>query len=356
MDGCPECIAEQTRLGAAQKSDSPVSIVKVRFVNHTTGEPEGREYTYFTAEPLGLGVNVKAPVRAGFTEAKVVAVNVPDTEIAAFRDKVKTIPAGSIMVRPAPDLDFGTPAPEIVVNQEPVKAEDWNKAAAQEITADPPPLVGTAVIAISPKADSTVLDLYQEGVRLHQFAQARVITDNEDLKPAVDDLAVIAKTKKALEEKKADYVGPIRQHLNQVNDAFKDFLRPFEEADRITRGQVKSFRDEQTRKAAEVTRIEAEKLRLAQEEAALSGTGEHTQELGTAVAPPPVPEHTRTDLGTQGFQKVYKWEVTDFAQVPDQYKVINSGMVTGVVKGSKGKITIPGIRVFEDETVRINTR
>lgn len=348
-EGCPECIAE--RLAAP-----PVSIVKVRYINRKTGEPEGGEYSYFTEEPLGIGFRVKAPTQNGFIEAVVTALDIPEAEIAVFKDRVKMIRAGSVMVRPVPEgvldniqgrlvvdekesAEAGTLVADVVPNKDykPSKYELGSPAEPDDL--GPFDVVETAVIAIAPKRDDKVLDLYQEGVKLLKFAQARIISTNEDLKPATDDLAIIAKTKKALEDKKADYIGPIREHLTQVNDAFKELFFPFEEANRITRAKVKEFRE-----------IEQEKLALAQKEATAKG-GEFTTELQA-----PVPDHTRTEMGTQGFQKVHKWEVVDFAAVPDQYKMIDAGKVTGVVKGSKGRIEIPGIRVWTDETVRINTK
>ena len=209
-----------------------------------------------------------------------------------------------------------------------------------------------ALIPFNPDADS--LQLYQEGIKLLNFAQARTITKNEDLKPATEDLSIIAKLKKALTEKKNDYLNPFKEHVKQVNDAFAGLLSPFEEADKINRDMIKIFKQEQDRRAAEAARIEAEKLKLAREEAELNGTGEITIPLGTAVAPPVVPAHTYTGMGSQGFMKIPKWEVVDFAAVPDDYKIIDAGKVTKLVKAGIGAIA--GIRIWIEDTVRINTR
>lgn len=404
--GCPKCIAERREhcgssgiepVTAAQEAP-PVSIVKVRYMNKTTGEPEGREYSYFTAEPLGLDFHVKAPTHHGFVEAIVTALDVPEAELAAFRDRVKTIPAGSIMVRPAPDIFQGVPFGEGVVatasepSQEAESAgksppslidkveiptvaqaaeegehlqarlslsenasEETKEAAAvleditggqiQVIQPDPalPDFLPAPLELLYTQVDRyphyDLLRVCQEAIKLRDFAVARIILTNEDLKPATDDLSIIAKAKKVILEKKTEILAPFKAKVDVINQAFAQLLAPLEEADQINRDKVKEFRQ-----------IEQEKIALAQREAAAQG-GEFTTELQT-----PVPEHTRTELGTQGFQKVYKWQVTDFAQVPDQYKMIDAGKVQGVVKGSKGTIEIPGIKVWADKTVRINTK
>jgi len=333
-EGCPDCIQEERERREAEALGEEVPepepepiIVKVRYLSESTGEVivSGREYAYFSAEPLKVGDVVQVPVRDRVQKAVVTAIDVTESEIADFRFDVKTIPAGSVFpgAQAPPEMEI-LPAPLNTLRE-----------------------LGQVV-------EPGLLQVAAEAERLRDFAVARVITTNEDLKPATDDLSIIANAKKLIMEKKAEILAPFKSQVDGINAAFADLLQPLDEADQITREKVKAFREEQQRKAAEAQRIEDEKLKLAQAEMEL--TGEHTQELGTAVAPPAVPDHTRTGMGTQGFQKVYKWEVTDFAQVPDQYKMIDTGKVTGVVKGSKGTIEIPGIRVWTDEAVRINTR
>jgi len=146
------------------------------------------------------------------------------------------------------------------------------------------------VVKVRTDDDLAVQNLFKEGLRLKHYAEALVISDNTDLQGVTNDLSLVAKLKKALTAKKAEYVGPIKAHLDAVNGAFAELLAPFEVADRVTRDKVKAFRDEVVRRTAEAARIEAEKERLAHDEAALND-GEYTVNLGTAQAPPPVPAH-----------------------------------------------------------------
>jgi len=361
-EGCPECIREEReRREAAALGELTVEeeldhadiaetdIVKVRYFSESTGETSGREYSYFSEEPLKVGEVVQVPVRDRLQKAVVSAINVPESEIKRFRDQVKTIPAGSIFpgVR-APNL-FDPPEPETALDQEepselepePAPAVEYeNEKIELEAAIEAPEGPSSmALILFTPEDHSAVTKLYQEGVRLQDYAQARIISKNADLKPATDDLAIIKKTKDALEEYMKTYVGPLQDQVKQVRAAFAELMAPFNEADILTRNKVREFRA-----------IEQQKLALAQREAAAKG-GEFTTELQEKV-----PDRTRTSQGTQGFQKVYKWEVTDFAKVPEQYKKVDEVKVGGVVRGSKGTIEIPGIRVWTEETVRINTK
>ena len=211
----------------------------------------------------------------------------------------------------------------------------------------------TAIIRIAPERDIAWQGLYLEAQGFRDYAVARVIAANEDLKPATDDLSLIAKLRKAVEEKRKEYVSPIKEKLDAVNDAFKTLMAPIEDADRITREKIMAFRFEQNRIRLEAEAIEREKLELARREAVLKA-GEITVDLSPVEKPPAVPSHVRTEVGTMGTMKVKKWEVMDFSKVPDDYKVVDSAKITRLVKGGIG--AIPGIRIWEEETVTVRAR
>jgi len=212
-----------------------------------------------------------------------------------------------------------------------------------------------AIVKVAPDVDPAVTALRDEAQAIRHYAEKRIITVNADLTSATEDLSLIAKLKKALESKKKEYTQPIKEQLDHVNNAFKIILAPIEEADRITRSKILTFRTEQERRRVEAERIEQEKLRLAREEAALND-GEITVDLSPVAKPDAVPDRVRTDLGDSGTMKVYKWELVDIALVPREYLAINAGMVSSVVKASKGQIVIPGIRIWTEDTIRVSTR
>jgi len=67
-------------------------------------------------------------------------------------------------------------------------------------------------------------------------------------------------------------------------------------------------------------------------------------------------KRVQTDLGIAGQRDNWKYEVIDINLVPREYLMINASMLTPIVKASKGKIVIPGIRVFNEPIIAINTR
>lgn len=243
---------------------------------------------------------------------------------------------------------FGNEADQVILDEEPgldpLSKPDWPREP------------GTALIKVGVDLDESAQRLHREGLAALECAKRRVIQKKEDLELATNDLAIIKNLREALEDKKKDYVGPIRDHLDAVNEAFKQLLAPFVEADQITRDKVKEYRIEQQKKADEAAAIEAEKLNLARREAEYSGTGEISVELGTVEAPPPVPKTVRTDVGTSGGRVQWKWRMVDFALVPDEYKILNHSLLTSFARSTKGQREIPGIEIYPDTVVTVRSK
>lgn len=64
-------------------------IIKARFLKD--GEPVCREYSYLTNEAVAVGDVVQAETRQGVADLVVTALNVPEEEVAIFKEKLKHI-------------------------------------------------------------------------------------------------------------------------------------------------------------------------------------------------------------------------------------------------------------------------
>lgn len=65
------------------------NIIKVKFLKN--GQPSGRDYTYYTPEPVEVGDTVDIDTDRGVAKGIVTFTDVPEAEIAPFKDKAKTI-------------------------------------------------------------------------------------------------------------------------------------------------------------------------------------------------------------------------------------------------------------------------
>jgi hypothetical protein len=323
-------------------------IVKVKYYI-TDDELSTNEYSYYSEIPLNVGDIITVPVKDTTARACVSQIDVPESEVAAFKDRLKVIPAPESTLKTAKEIIEKMP-----VIDDPVISEalsDLNQQNTYVIPTEMP--ATTAVINVAPESDISVIGLYQESQKLLEYAQSREILSNADLTSATEDLTLIAKLKKAIEDKRKEYVNPIREKLDKVNAAFKEFTEPLTQADGINRGKIVTYRHEVERKRQEVEAIEREKQELARREAELN-QGETTVDLTPIAKPAPVPEVVRTDMGNTGMMKMRKWEVEDISKVPAEYLTVDTVRIGKVVRA--GIPSIPGIRIWEEETLRVNTR
>ena len=207
-----------------------------------------------------------------------------------------------------------------------------------------------SLVLIKPEADVEIIAFYSEAIRLREYAEARVITTNDDLIPATNDLTIIARVKRGMEAKRKEYLSPFQNHIKETNEAYKLLMSPIEQADKITRNKILAFSAEQERKRREAEAIESEKLELARREAALNG-GEITIDLSPLVKPEVVPDRVNTELGSTGVMKLRKWEVEDLSKVPLDYMMIDAAKVGKVVRA--GIPAISGIRIWEENILRV---
>lgn len=210
----------------------------------------------------------------------------------------------------------------------------------------------TTLVKVKPEADAEVIAFHNEALRLQEYATARVIATAEDLKPATDDLSIIAKLKKALEEKRKEYVKPLQDHVKEINDAFKTLMQPIEEADRITRSKILAFQAEQDRIRREQEEINRLRLEAAQAEMKLKG--EITESVNLVEVSPEAPKRVSTDMGAVGQRMIKKWELVDMSLVPEEYKILDSAKITKVVKA--GIPSIPGIKIWSEPVLTVNAR
>lgn len=212
----------------------------------------------------------------------------------------------------------------------------------------------TALVEIAPSNDIEVQNFYNEALKAKEYAEARVISTVEDLKPATNDLSLISKIKKGMEEKRKEYLKPLQDNVKVINEDFKTLMEPIETADKITREKILIYQQEQRHIREEQEAINQKRQEAAEAEMRLKG--ELSESVNLVEVVPEAPKRISTDMGTIGQRDNWKWEVTDFNLVPDEYKMINGGMLSPVVKASKGKIVIPGVRIYNEPIIAVNAR
>ncbi len=212
----------------------------------------------------------------------------------------------------------------------------------------------TSLALVNPNTDVAFIAIGEQVMGLVRYAESRTIANLADMMATTDDLSLIAKLKKALEDKRKEYVQPFNEHVKEVNGIFKLIGDPLERADNLNKSKVLAYRAEIERKRREAEAIEAEKLALAKREAELSGTGAFTVDLSPVDKPAPPPDRVHTEMGTLSKSGIWKWEQIDWDLVPKEYKMLNEVLIGKVVRS--GMRTIPGLRIYQEETLRISSK
>jgi len=67
-----------------------------------------------------------------------------------------------------------------------------------------------------------------------------------------------------------------------------------------------------------------------------------------------VPERVRAEAGMTSTTKVWKYQIIDFALLPDEYKVADTALLNATVKKNHDTKQIPGVRIFAEDSLRVN--
>ena len=225
--------------------------------------------------------------------------------------------------------------------------------AKPEPAPEPEPAATVTALIKMPGADVEVLSYFKEALKLQKYAESRVIATVENAKEATDDLSVIAKLKKAMEEKRKDYLAPLKAQTEAIRDTYNYLMAPVLNADKITRDKMLTYDAEQRRIRAEQEEINRLRIEAARKEMELKGELTESVEL-VEVAPEVKP--VSTNLGTAGQRDNWKWEIIDHLLIPREYLVVDNAQLTAIARRHHDKKQIPGVRFYNEPTIAVRTR
>lgn len=199
---------------------------------------------------------------------------------------------------------------------------------------------------------------YENEITIIEVKANEIVVDNNDsLNTAVDYLSHIANTKKNVEDTRKTMVKPINDGLKAINEWFKRFSVPLEQADKTLRGKILVYRQEQDR----LRREEEERLRKLQEKEQ-KRLERQAAKKGAPPPPPPVAAlsvHTqdktvRSGMGTVSAKRVWKVEVVDESMLPREYMIPNYKAINAAVKA--GVRQISGCRIWQEEELSVRSK
>ena len=88
-----------------------MKIIKVQYLDGA-GEYSGREYSYFSEIDFEVGEEIIVPARHSTSLARVSQINVPEDEVAAFADRMKTVTERKTLEAAVDNVDVDDPLAE----------------------------------------------------------------------------------------------------------------------------------------------------------------------------------------------------------------------------------------------------
>lgn len=215
---------------------------------------------------------------------------------------------------------------------------------------------------VLPQPTATLAPIESSTSSLVVLATALVVESQPDMAEGTDLLAQIKKTLKRSEEARDVLVRPLNDHVKMINAQFKTVTAPLADAERMIRQKMLTYAAALEKERQE----EAERVRRAEQEraleaaAALEAAGKIVEaEVTLSFAAEAKAEVTRvepttTDAGnTTSIRKIWKHEVTDFGAVPDAFKIADDVKIREAVRA--GTREIPGVRIYQEDSLAINT-
>jgi len=213
------------------------------------------------------------------------------------------------------------------------------------------PNESTALVQIAPHHEEAVILLLNEVQSVAAKVDTFVVSGPDDVKMATNDLSIIGSLKKKVSDKRKEYTQPLAEYMEGIRAAFKLLEDPLTHADVVLREKVTAYTVEANRKRDEAIAIAREKQAIADREAALNNKPAEVVEI--APLPAAVNGHTTAELGTSSLMAVWKYEVTDFSLLPDEYKLSDTALLTSTAKKYHDDKVIPGVRFYNEPTLKV---
>lgn len=207
--------------------------------------------------------------------------------------------------------------------------------------------------------DTTELD--QESHAIVTTANALTIASNDDLQVAGDFLK---RAKGALKVLDATFDPSIKKaheaHKSMVA-AKKKHAEPLQHAERIVKGKMADYTEEQERvrraeeaRLREIARKEDEERRLA-EAAALEAAGEHESAESVIDAPaspvPVVVPKTVAKVEGVSYRTNWTFRIVNVDAIPRQFMVPDEKAIGAHARSMKERASIPGVEFIAEKTV-----
>ena len=203
------------------------------------------------------------------------------------------------------------------------------------------------------QAKQSLSSFMETGEALLNQAQSIEILDKPEYEEGAKLFAQIKSFKKTIDTQRKELIKLPYDYVRRVNAFAKEISKPLDDAETVIKQKLIDYEAKK-----ELERREQEKKAEEERKRLQERLNKEAQEKGVeAVILPEVmfPKEEKNIVHTEGGDTIYTrtvwdFEVIDFAQVPDEYKVIDEKKVRQAIN-RLGIRDIPGLRIFQKKTV-----
>jgi hypothetical protein len=194
------------------------------------------------------------------------------------------------------------------------------------------------------------------------------ISTPDELKNSAEFLKSLKASAKNIDEKRKEITRPIDDIKKRVMDFFRPISTQLSEAETTLKKAVLSYQREQERirreaeqKAILAARAEEERKRKALEarakKAAEKGQEEKAEllkEQAQEVYVPAVVQAPAVEkVAGISTRKNWTFRIKDLSKIPREYLIVDEKMLKKLAVASQGKISIPGVEFYQDESMSV---
>lgn len=171
------------------------------------------------------------------------------------------------------------------------------------------------------------------------------VTDDATRLKASESRKQVKQWEKLVEEKHGPEKEALYKPYKAKLDEIKELTDILKKLDTIFKTAIQNYDAEVERKRQELARQEILARLEAQREA------EKNNQPAPIVAPVELPPEPPKAAG-EYVVEIWSFEITDFAALPDEYKIANEALIRSVVRELKGLSNIPGVKAIMTKDVR----
>lgn len=200
-------------------------------------------------------------------------------------------------------------------------------------------------------------ELEKKTTNLPEKAKEIVVKDDPTLNRANKALLYIKGIRKEINDACDPLIKKTHEAHKEAVAQKKRFEKPLVEAEKYIKQQIAGYVAEIDRKRLEAELEERKRQEaIRKEQLAIESTDK--EELSDQEMPDftPVATVSKPQLEGVSIRKDWRWEIVDPLKIPREYLTIDPIAISQEVNRSKEKTNIPGIRVFQKDTVSVRNK